>query len=199
MQPVERWRTAFAVVLALLLSGAAFVLIRESKSRYERVVAPPGVLREIRLLKELVTVRYSIQKVTGLTEAKRPFGSESILLIVQAKVLGGVDLAELRDTDIRVKDPKTVSIGLPPARILHVYLDDKQTQVWDRRITWWTPWVPYSKDLEQRARLAALDSVQKEAVDMGILTEAQRSAETMIRGLLRPLGFENVEFYRPAT
>ena len=199
VRSARAWRTAFFGVLVALLIGAAWIGMRGGNWRYTRVVDPPGVLREVRLLKELVTVRYSIQKVAGLTEAKQPFGSESILLIVQANVLGGVDLAELRETDIRVKDPKTVRIGLPPARILHVYLDEKKTQVWDRTKTWWTPWVPYSKDLEQRARLTALESVKQEAVDMGILREAQSSAETMIRGLLRPMGFEVVEFYRPST
>jgi hypothetical protein len=199
MEPVDRWRAAFTAVAAMLLAAAGFILVRETKSRYERAADPPGVLREIRMLKELVTVRYSIQKVAGLTEPKQPVGSESILLIVQAKVLGGVDLAEMREADIRVKGPKTVAIGLAPARILHVYLDENHTQVWDRTKTWWTPWVPYSKDLEQRARLSALESVRQEAIDMGILREAQQSAETMIRGLLRPLGFETVEFYRPST
>lgn len=154
----------------------------------------PAILREVRLLKELVTVRYSIQKVAGLKEDKQPFGSESILLIVQAKALAGIDLAELNEADIRVKDRKTVAIRLPPPRILHVYLDEKQTKVWDRTKTWWTPWVPYDLNLEQKARLMALDAVRQEALDMGILKDAQASAETLIRGLLRPLGFENVEF-----
>ncbi len=157
------------------------------------------MVREIRLLKELVTVRYSIQKVAGLTENKTPFGSESILLIVQAKVLGGVDLSEMREQDIQLKSAKAVSIGLPAPEILHVYLDENQTKVWDRTKTWWTPWVPYDKDLEQKARRAALDSVRKEALDMGILKDSESSAETTIRGLLRPLGFDTVEFYRART
>jgi hypothetical protein len=193
------WRTAFLIAVSILLIGAALLLLRPARSAYLRVANPPGILREISLLKELVTVRYRIQKVTGLTEARKPFGSESILLIVQAQVLAGIDLSELREEHIRVKDQRTVSIGLPPPRILHVYLDEKQTQVWDRTKTWWTPWVPYSKDLEQKARLAAIQSIAEEADNMGILGEAQASAEALIRGLLRPLGFENIEFYRPST
>ena len=196
--PARGWRAAFFFAVLLLLAGA-LLWYRGAGSRSLVTADPPGVVREIQQLKELVTVRYSIQKVAGLTEQKQPFGSESILLIVQAQVLGGVDLSEMRETDVHVKGPGRVAIGLPPARILHVYLDEKKTQVWDRTKTWWTPWVPYSKDLEQRARLAAMDSVKQEALDMGILKDAQTSAETMIRGLLRPLGFETVEFYRPAT
>jgi hypothetical protein len=159
-----------------------------------RISDSPAILREVRLLKELVTIRYSIQKVAGLKEDKQPFGSESILLIVQAKALAGIDLGELNEGDIRVKDRKTVAIHLPPPRILHIYLDENQTKVWDRTKTWWTPWIPYDINLEQKARLMALDSVRQEALDMGILKDAQASAETLIRGLLGPLGFEIVEF-----
>lgn len=183
----------------VLLFGLTLGLIvgpRLSRSWFQTTSDSAGVLREVRLLKELVTVRYTIQKVTGLRQDAVPFGSESILLIVQAKVLGGVDLGELTERDTRIQDRHHVAIFLPPPQILHIYLDEKQTRVWDRTKTWWTPWVPYDLDLEKKARLAALDAVRQEAIDMGILTEAQSSAQTLIRGLLRPLGFDTVEFPR---
>ena len=64
---------------------------------------------------------------------------------------------------------------------LNAFIDEKETKVWDREKTWWTPWVPFSLDLEQRARLAGLDAAKKAALEMGILTQAQRNAETSIR------------------
>jgi len=73
-------------------------------------------------------------------------------------------------------------------------LDEKQTRVWDRQITWWTPWVPFNPDLERQARLAALDSVRQTAVEMGILDEARHNAETSIRNLLKTLGAQSVTF-----
>ena len=45
------------------------------------------MVREIQQLNELVSVKYTIQKVVGLKEKKAPFGSEKLLLIVQAEVL----------------------------------------------------------------------------------------------------------------
>ncbi len=182
----------------IVLAAGVIVLVRWRRARFS-VADPPGILREVKLLKELVTVRYSIQKVAGLREDTSPISSESILLIVQAKVHGGIDLGEMTDHDIRVGPPGSVSLTLPRARILHIYLDEKNTQVWDRTKTWWTPWVPYDNDLEKKARMAALKSVEREALDMGILEEAQRSAETLIRGLLHPLGFDHVDFPKRST
>jgi hypothetical protein len=188
------WRTvaltAIAALVALLMYDWPRLPWRSRFAAYE----PDGILREVQPLRELVTVRYSIQKVSGLTEDKVPIGSESILLIVQAQVFAGVDLAQLADKDIHIGSGRQVEMKLPSARILHVDLDEKNTKVWDRSKTWWAPWVPYDIDLEKKARLAALDSVREEAVGMGILLEAQVNAQNLIRALLRPLGIEHVGF-----
>jgi hypothetical protein len=71
-------------------------------------------------------------------------------------------------------------------------IDDKETKVWDRQITWWTPWVPFNPDLERQARLVARDTIQQAALDMGILDQARRNAEAAIRSLLDTLGVKSV-------
>ncbi len=185
------WRPV--AILAILVAVILYEKWPES-SPFRRTADPDGILKEVRPLRELVTVRYSIQKVAGIKEDKIPVGSESILLIVQAQVLGGVDLGQLGDKDIRIDAQHRVQIKLPAARILHINLDEKNTQVWDRTKTWWTPWIPYDIELEKKARLAALGSIRQEALDMGILLDAQVNAQTMIRALLRPMGVEKVDF-----
>lgn len=183
-----------AVLLFAVLVAVLIYVNRPARLSFQTIADPEGILREVRPLKELVTVRYSIQKVAGITEAKVPVGSESILLIVQAQVLGGVDLAQMSDKDIHMDRERRVQIKLPPSKILHVNLDEKNTKVWDRSKTWWTPWVPYDMDLERKARMTALDSVRQEALDMGILLEAQVNAQNLIKALLHPLGIEHVAF-----
>ncbi len=183
-----------AIILAL--GGACLYLYyfggRQTVIR--RVVDAPAVVREIQELSELVTVRYSIQKVVGLEEDKVPFGSERILLMVQGDVLGGVDLSLLSTNDVQVAADGVVTARLPQPKIMHVYVDEKQTRVWDRSKTWWTPWEPYDPELEQKARLAALEAIQAAAVQMGILSNAQDNAENTVRKLLRTGGVQSVRF-----
>lgn len=88
----------------------------------------------------------------------------------------------------------TVLIRLAAPHIQQVYLDEKYTKVWDRSVTWWTPWVTPDADLEHKARIQALDDVKAAALDMGILAEAQRNAEEDIRNILRAFGTETVAF-----
>jgi hypothetical protein len=68
--------------------------------------------------------------------------------------------------------------------------------VWDRQITWWTPWVSPNPDLERQARVAASASVKQAALDMGILDQAQRNAETLIRNLIQTLGAKSITLSR---
>jgi hypothetical protein len=140
-----------------------------------------------------VTVKYGIEKVVGMKEDKSPVGSESILLLVQGKVLAGVDLAELKPDDVIV-NRGVVNIRLGQPHIQEAFIDEKNTKVWDRSITWWTPWVSPDVDLEHKARLQAIEDIKKAALDMGILGEAKRNAEMDIRGVLRAFGIEKVEF-----
>ena len=156
--------------------------------------SPPALVHEIQKLNELVTVKYSVQKVVGLEEQKLPFGTEKLLLIVQAKVLGGIDLQQMREGDVIPQPQGGFVVRLPRPAILHVIIDEKETKVWDRQVTWWTPWVPYNNDLERKARLTAIEEVKQSAMQMGVLEDAQRQAEAVIRNLLEAFGVKQITF-----
>lgn len=194
------WTTIKLYFVLLLVLGAAgtagYFYLRDAASRegvVRQTVDVPAVLKQIQKLNELVTVKYTIQKVVGLEEEKVPFGSEKILLLVQATALGGVDLSVLTTQDV-TSVSNNITIRLPAARVLHVFPNEKETRVWDRSKTWWTPWVPFSNELETKARTAALESIQGAAIEMGILSNAQQNAETTIREFLTLTGVESVTF-----
>ena len=186
---------AFASTLSLVvLMIVTAVYLRGARAGgVSKTLDAAAVVKEIRPLNELVTVRYGIEKVVGMKEEKSPVGTESILLLVQAKVLAGVDLADLQAGDVVVSGD-VVHVHLPQPHIQEAFLDEKNTKVWDRNITWWTPWVSPDVDLEHKARLQALEDVKKAALDMGILEEARKNAEADIRGILRAFGMGRVEF-----
>ena len=111
--------------------------------------------------------------------------------MVGGEALAGVDLAQLTPNDVVLSDGnRKALIALPPAKLLDTYLDEKQIKVWDRHVTWWTPWVPFNPDLEHKARLQALNEVRSAALSMGILDQAQRNAETAIRDFLAAFGIQ---------
>ena len=188
-----KW-AAYGIVAGVLLAAMVYLATRNltRETAPARIVDAASVVHEIQRLNELVSVKYTIQKVVGLEENKVPFGSEKLLLFVQAEVLAGIDLSTLAAGDVKLLPDKRMQVTLPPPKIVHIVIDDKATKVWDRRITWWTPWVPYNPDLERQARLAARDAVEKAALDMGILDQARRNADTGVRSLLETMGVKSV-------
>ncbi|MGA8026368.1 MAG: DUF4230 domain-containing protein [Bryobacteraceae bacterium] len=166
----------------LLMCVFAYAHLRESFGIHRLDSA--SVITQVKQLNQLVTVRYSIQRVVGLTEPKVPLGEESILLMVQGEALAGVDLATLTAHDVSYSGKRSVTITLPQSKLFNAFIDENQTKVWDRHITWWTPWVPYDPDLEHKARIQAIDDVRSAALKMGILGQAQKNAESAIRDIL---------------
>jgi hypothetical protein len=185
-----KWVAAGAVV-GFALAVVLVFFLKQSKQSIA-TLDPPAIVRQIQSLSELVSVKYTVQKVVGLEEKKSPVGSEKLLLIVQAEVLAGVDLATLTPGSIKILPGENMKLVLPPAQIFHIVIDDKETKVWDRQITWWTPWVSPNPDLERQARVAAIAAVKQAALDMGILDQAHRNAESVIRNLLQTLGAKSV-------
>lgn len=180
------------LVLALALTALYYRLqAGRAQAGITRSLDGAAIVRQVQQLNELVTVRYTIQKPIGLKEQKPVFGSESVMMLVQAQVLAGVNLGDLRPADIAMGPDRAVSLRLPPPRLLHLFIDDNQTQVWDRQKTLF---VAANPQLEQNARQAALESVQQAALAMGILSNAQLNAEQAVRSLLQGLGFEPVRF-----
>jgi hypothetical protein len=187
---------AIGAVAGIALAVIFFTI--ERRGLPIRTLDSPAIVREIQGLSELVSVKYTVQKVVGLEEKKTPVGAEKLLLIVQAEVLAGVDLSELTPAGVKVLPGDNIKLALPAARIFHIVIDDKETKVWDRQITWWTPWVSPNPDLERQARLAAIASVKQAALDMGILDQAQRNAELVVRNLLQTLGAKSVTTRPPS-
>jgi hypothetical protein len=188
-----RW-AAFGLAAGLILAVIAFFALRGAgvATAPALTLDPPAVVREIQRLNELVSVKYTVQKVVGIEEKKVPLGSEKLLLFVQADVLAGIDLSALAPADVKIMSGGRVRIALPAPKIVHIIIDDAQTKVWDRRITWWTPWVSPDPDLERQARLTARTEIEKAALDMGILDQARRNAESSIQSLLTALGVKSV-------
>ena len=182
-----------ALILCLLFLFAPGLQTALGFNRFDQ----RAVLTQVKQLNRLVTVEYSIQRVVGVREQKEPLGEESILILVQGQALAGVDLNALSGHDIQYSGTHSLEITLPPAKLFNTFLDEKQTKVWDRQITWWTPWVPPDPDLEHKARLQGLDDIRNAALAMGILGQAQKNAEVGIRDLFSAAGIQTTFKIRP--
>ena len=157
------------------------------------------VLKQVQTLSQLVTVKYVMEKVEVLSDPPQSllrqfwFDDTHVVLIAHGIVKAGVDLAQMKPADLRVSG-KQIVLNLPPAQITDAYLDDKMTQVVERNTGFLRS---FNKDLEQTARLNAIDDIRRAARSSGILRDAEERARAQLAHLCRQLGFEEVEFSKP--
>jgi hypothetical protein len=194
---------AFRVRIALLVIGI-FLLGLYFGIKLPRLLAPKGaaraydtplLLQQIQTLSDLVTVKYTLEKVEVWTDPPPAvlslFAGESrILLLAQGTVKAGIDFSKIKSDDISIHE-RTITIKLPPAQITDCYLNDNETKVIERTTGFLRS---FDKDLEQRIRTTVLDDMRRDALRGNIRKEAEERARQQLAAFFKAVGFEKVEF-----
>lgn len=157
----------------------------------------PPVITQIRELGRLESASYTVEKVLegGVDQGNQLLNlllGDRLLFIAHGEVIAGVDLTELRDEDVVVSDDRqSVTLRLPPARVLTKRLDNDLSRVYDRSQGWLTKGDP---ELESRVRQEAERAVLLAACDGGILSQSQQNAQRQVQILLLALEFREINF-----
>ena len=156
-------------------------------------VDQPTVVRQIQQLQRLETVRYTMDKIIS-GEHDTPFlpkflVGDRLLLVVHGEVVAGVDLAKLQPGDVAIHG-RELSIHMPQAEIFSTRIDNAKTRVYSRDTGLFTSPDP---NLESEVRQEAERQLQQAALQDGILKTADQNARTTIMGMLKGLGFDNVQ------
>jgi hypothetical protein len=156
-------------------------------------VAPagPALLEQVQRLERLETCRYNGQVIVrGDTGGVLPvwLAGDRILFVGRGEVVAGVDLQRLRPDDVRVQG-STLTLRLPPAEVLHTRLDNRHSEVFERRSGVLTG---PDRHLEGRVRVEAEEQILQAAMESGMLRTARENAREALRRHLQPLGFSEV-------
>jgi hypothetical protein len=178
------------VVIALLVV-AVVILWYRGPGRID--TSRPAVVHHIQQLQRLETVVFGMDKIVsgGWESRYLPtfLAGEQLLLIVYGEVTAGVDLGQLKESDVTVSG-KAVEIRLPGAEIFATRVDNDRTRVYSRRTGLFSSVDP---NLESEVRREAEKQIRQAALDGGVLRVAAANAQTTMTMFLRGLGFEGVQ------
>ena len=196
-----------AIFLGLLVGAGAFaIFLREATyGIWDKVatkisgraltinVSQPTVVAKIQRLERLESVTYTMDKVVEgeRTSAILPdfLVGDKLLLAVHGQAIAGVDLSQLKSSDVTVNG-KSVHVHLPPAQIFVSALDNGKTKVYSRSTGFF---VPADPDLESEVRAKAEQELHDSALAACILDTAHKNAAATLTTLLLSLGFEQVQ------
>jgi hypothetical protein len=166
------------------------------QERPAKTTTSPVVVEGVRGLDRLATVRVTESIIVTRESASenaldRLFSGEKVLLVASGNVEAGVDLGELGEDDVVVRDD-TVTIRLPEPEVLSASLDEDKTKVYDRD---YAPLnVRPDDDLVEEARATAEERIEAAARENGILDTARTNAEKSVRAFVEALNFREVRF-----
>ena len=195
MQKVRGLLVVFA--LGVFLIGGVWLgfKIHQTLGGSTTVYNTATVVKQVQTLSQLVTVKYVMEKIVVHEDVKWYYGGDNrVLMIAHGIVKAGVDLEKLKPEDLEF-DAKTkrVTLRLPNAQITDCYLDEKKTQIVERTTGLLRT---FDKDLEQTARLFAVEDIRRGARAAGILKDADERARAQLEKFFQQMGYE-VEFRSP--
>ena len=177
-------------------SAPALPVIPPLSSSVTIVRPTPNVLIAVKDLARLESASFHMERVIDLTDKQSHLfglvqGEDAILLVAVANVSAGVDLQQLNAGDIVAdSEKKSVKITLPAPEVFHAELDNQRTYVHQRH----TSALGARKDnLETRARQEAERTLIDAALQAGLLSKASDNARHAVEGLVRALGYEQIE------
>lgn len=176
-----------ALLMAALLTGLWIGGRMNPAEKPPAIAVTPELLRRVQDLNQLVTVRYVVEKVVLLEDVKW-YGENRLLMVAHGVVNAGIDLTKVGADRIEASEGR-VKVRIPKPRLMDVYLDDRRTQVVERNTGVLRA---FDKDLEQNARMQALDQIRVAARDGGILKDAEDRARRQLESLFRAAGFQEV-------
>jgi hypothetical protein len=176
----KRFLILAAVLLALLAVNLAI----------PRKKVPPYVgVRTLKDLAELATVEYSVTKIVSYKDVAW-YGDRKILFEASATVKAGIDLNELTDQDIKQENDSTVTIYLPPPKILLFNMKpENMREIFNESGILRSNFSNQEKDglLSQGEK-----DIRAKVGQMDILQRAARNARILLESWLKKTGFSMV-------
>lgn len=163
-----------------------------------KLPAPADTVAMLRDIQELATVEYTITKVVKASDNKTWFkvGERKILITSEAIVKAGIDLSQLTEKDIN-RDGKTITIQLPPPKILSVNIPPENIQVAFEKVSLFRD--PFTVKERNQLMAQAEKQIRNSGASLGIIEQSKITTQLLLSRLLMQLGFEkvNLTFDKP--
>jgi len=193
------------LVIALSIGGTLYALHAgpfavPAEAPVTKVDLTPTVLHAVHSANQLVTAETQVDQIVSATASSRlPGSDEKVIYFAVYDIKAGVDLSQIKDSDITV-DGNTVRIVLPPTHIISQSLDAQKSYVLSHSLGITAQIGGVSQGLmdtvlrtaEEKARTATLS-------DDTLLKAARENATTDLTRILNASGITNVVFVDAAT
>ena len=174
-----------SLIIAIILIGGSIYVKNNFVPKEETLISSETVESSLKEAKELTTLKYHYKNIASFENSqefqgfKLPFTTKSFLYTYEGVIHAGVDLDKAK-IDVN-NEYKTISVSLPKSKILSHDIDEKSVMFYDEKNSIFNP-----LDLEDYSNFRKEEeaTVEKEAIDKGLLDEAYKQSKKAIEDIL---------------
>lgn len=186
-------------VLICLALGLAYYWNRPLAEVKQELLPQPDpktmILERIHLAGELTTAIGCVQTVVKSGDVREwlsvQVGTVEILYVAVGEIRAGINLMDLDEKSLVIEGTKA-TVTLPECRILDSKIDVNRSYIFDVKRS--LVLAPQSIHLQTAAERQALNEIQATAINAGLLQQAEKQAQILVRYLLETSGIREVEF-----
>jgi len=189
-----------AIAAVFMWRATRRAIVEEVLAPHEQTIDITALVTQVRELNRLETASMRVIHVSTITQTydlvPDALGGDKLTFLATGDVIAGLDLSQIKQTDVWREKDGMVVMQLPPAQILVTRIDNKQSRVLTRNTG-----VLRRADinLESRARQYAEQGVREEALRKGILEMAAQNGERKLADFLHTAGVQRVRFIEIAA
>ncbi|MEO6407103.1 MAG: DUF4230 domain-containing protein [Ferruginibacter sp.] len=179
-------RTVLVLAAVLVIKKMDWLPKNFFSSKPVTIDETPILIKDIRSLGQLITASFYDEVVVDSTIKNYigpiPTAANQLVIIAKGKVLAGIDLQTLADSNVTV-NKDTVWIHLPAAKILDVIINPGDYETFEEKGDW-------SPEAVTSLKLHAKAIIMARANNKNILDKANTKAKSLIEEFLQAAGFK---------
>ena len=188
-EKMKKYGIIALIVLALISGLILFFNIRQSN---ERQIISSTIEEKVSKIVELSTVKYNYTDIVSyrnskeLSRIKVPFTEKKFIVQYSGYIKAGIDLSTIK---IDIKDEDTIHIDMDKAEILENTIVEEEVKFFDEKDGFFNK---LSFEDLFGVLIGEKEKAKNQAINRGLLSEAQYNAEEILFSLLEEMKFKNV-------
>lgn len=189
----NKLRLIFRLTLIVLIVVAVGLIFRNFKFKENKIALSNKLDEKISKIAELSTVEYNYTNIIEYSNSKQlsglnlPFTNKTFLVQYKGKLKAGLDVSGIEVEDLN-KDYVLLRVSEPI--VLENIINEEDVFFYNEKDT------VFNK-LEFKELYDILidekNKIEKEAIDNGLLVDAKKNSEELIKTILSEMGFKTIE------
>ncbi len=186
---IKKYSIIGLLVLVIVIISITLFNIRQKKSKD---IISSNIEEKVSRIIELSTIKYNYTDVLSYKDSKQinglniPLTEKSFIIKYSGYLKAGIDLSSM---ELELKDKDTIQVVMDKAKILENVIIEEEVKFFDEKDGIFNKL--NFKDLYE-VLVGEKEKMKSEAINKGLLVEAENNAEEILLSLLEEMDFKNV-------